>query len=396
MEKKYKVIFHVDLNAFYASCEMAQNPALKNVPLGIGGSKDRGVLTTANYEARKFGVSSAMPVGEARRLCPSLEVLPVNFPLYEHYSDLFFDLLEEYTDVIEKASIDEGYMDMTHPKKDKHPLDLAKEIQNRLLKEYDLPVSIGIAPTMFLAKMASDIKKPLGITVLRKRDLQEKLWPLPIERMHGIGKKTYPDLKLIGIDTIGDLVQYQDMHKLSLVLGNRMQEMLDKANGIDHRVVDPERYSDYKSIGNSETYSLDLQTEEEVFDKLNPLTRKVVNRLVDDHSVAKTVSIQIRYNDFSQITRSFTFEQHTDNFYDIYRIVERLYEENLSSKPIRLLGVSVTNLKPISEHFEQLNLFSSGEEDSPKEKIDVMIEEINKIYGKDFIHKGTKKKDSSE
>lgn len=396
MEKKYKVIFHVDLNAFFASCEMAQNPSLKNVPLGIGGSKDRGVLTTANYEARKYGVSSAMPVGEARRLCPSLEVLPVNFPLYEHYSNIFFDLLHEYSDVIEKASIDEGYMDMTKPLIDKHPLTLAEEIQARLLKEHDLPVSIGIAPTMFLAKMASDMKKPLGITVLRKRDLQEKLWPLPIEYMHGIGKKTYPDLKLIGIETIGDLVHYQDQYKLSLVLGNRMQEMVDKANGLDDRVVDPNRYAEYKSIGNSETYSVDLQTDQEVLEKLTKLARKVVNRLVDDHSVAKTISIQVRYNDFSQITRSFTLEQHTDNFYDIFRIVERLYEENTASKPIRLLGVSVTNLKPTSEHYEQLNLFASVKSDSPKEKIDHMIKEINKLYGKGLIHKGTKKDESEE
>lgn len=396
MEKKYKVIFHVDLNAFFASCEMAQNPALKKVPLGIGGRKDRGVLTTANYEARKYGVSSAMPVGEARRLCPSLEVLPVNFPLYEQYSNLFFDLLSEYTDTIEKASIDEGYLDMSTPKIDQHPLALAKEIQDRLLKQYDLPVSIGIAPNMFLAKMASDMKKPLGITVLRKRDLDKKLWPLPIEKMHGIGKKTYPDLKLIGINTIGDLATYQDDHKLSLVLGNRMQEMQDKANGIDERVVDPLRYEDYKSIGNSETYALDLQTEEEVFDKLTPLTRKVVNRLVDDHSVAKTISIQVRYHDFSQITRSFTLEQHTDNFYDIFQVVERLYEENTSTKPIRLLGVSVTNLKAVSDHYEQLNLFKVKEIDSPNEKINVMLQEINKVYGKDLIHKGTKKNDSSK
>lgn len=396
MEKKYKVIFHVDLNAFFASCEMAQNPALKKIPLGIGGRKDRGVLTTANYEARKYGVSSAMPVGEARRLCPSLEVLPVNFPLYEQYSNLFFDLLSEYTDTIEKASIDEGYLDMRTPKIDQHPLALAKEIQDRLLKQYDLPVSIGIAPNMFLAKMASDMKKPLGITVLRKRDLDKKLWPLPIEKMHGIGKKTYPDLKIIGINTIGDLATYQDDHKLSLVLGNRMQEMQDKANGIDERVVDPLRYEDYKSIGNSETYALDLQTEEEVFDKLTPLTRKVVNRLVDDHSVAKTISIQVRYHDFSQITRSFTLEQHTDNFYDVFQVVERLYEENTSTKPIRLLGVSVTNLKAVSDHYEQLNLFKVKEIDSPNEKINVMLQEINKVYGKDLIHKGTKKNDSSK
>ncbi|MBU1020858.1 MAG: DNA polymerase IV, partial [Firmicutes bacterium] len=212
MEKKYRVIFHIDLNAFFASCEMASNPKLYNIPLGIGGKNDRGVLTTANYEARKSGVRSAMSVVEAKRICPNLVILPVNFPLYQKYSELFFELLSEYSDVIEKGSIDEGYLDMTDALDDKHPLDIAKEIQTRLLEEYNLPVSIGIAPNMFLAKMASDIQKPLGITILRKRDVEEKLWVLPIEEMYGIGKKTYPNLKLIGIHTIGDLVNYQDMN----------------------------------------------------------------------------------------------------------------------------------------------------------------------------------------
>ena len=268
MEKKYRIIFHIDLNAFFASCEMAMDETLKEKPIGIGGSSNRGVLTTANYVARKFGIHSGMSVVEAKRLCSKLIILPVNFDLYHDFSNKFFNLLGEYVSEIEKGSIDEGYIDVTHLSDDIHPLKLAKEIQDRLLFEHKLPVSIGIAPNMFLAKMASDIKKPLGITVLRKRDIEGILWPLPIEDMYGIGKKTYPNLKLLGIHTIGDLVKYNNKKKLGIVLGNRVEEFINKANGIDNRLVNPHRLVKMKSIGTSSTYKTDLYEYQDVIEKL--------------------------------------------------------------------------------------------------------------------------------
>lgn len=391
MEKKYRVIFHIDLNAFFASCEMAEDPSLRDKPIGIGGSSKRGVLTTANYVARKFGVHSAMSVVEAKRLCPELIILPVNFDLYHAYSEKFFALLSEYAETIEKGSIDEGYLDMTPRSEQQHPVDIAKEIQQRLVEEHNLPVSIGIAPNMFLAKMASDMKKPLGITILRKRDVPEKMWPLPIEKMFGIGKKTHPNLKLIGIQTIGDLAQYEDQHKLGLVLGNRVEEFQRKAHGHDDRVIDPDRYIDMKSIGNSQTYSQDLYEYQEILSKLTQLTRRVVNRLQDDQSVAKTISIQVRYNDFSQINRSFTREHHTDSFFEIFPIVERLYDENPSDKPIRLLGVSVSNLIDADHYFRQLNIFQMSDITSQDEAVLRVLDDINEAYGQKIIKKGAKK-----
>lgn len=391
MEKKYRIIFHIDLNAFFASCEMAEDETLRNVPLAIGGTGERSVLTTANYVARKFGVRSAMASIEAKKLCPKLVILPVNFDLYHKYSTIFFDLLGEYVPEIEKGSIDEGYIDVTDLSDDIHPLDLAKEIQERLLNEHKLPVSIGIAPNMFLAKMASNMKKPMGITVLRKRDVEEKLWPLPIEDMYGIGKKTYPNLKLIGIHTIGDLVHYKNEKKLALVLGNRIQEFRDKAKGIDNRVVDPYRYVDMKSIGNSETYTQDLFEYQDILEKLTKLAKKVSNRLKDDGSVTKTISIQVRYNDFSQINRSYTLDFYTDNFFEIYEIVERLYDDNQGDLPIRLLGVSCSNLKDSANNFRQINIFNL-KEDTPKDKaISLVLDSINSAYGQKIIDKGTKK-----
>lgn len=391
MEKKYKVIFHIDLNAFFASCEIAEDPSLKTIPIGIGGRSDRGVLTTANYEARKYGIKSGMSGVEARRLCPKLLMLPVNFDLYNKYSKIFFDLLDEYADSIEKGSIDEGYLDMTDECEDIHPLIIAEEIQNRLLNEHKLPVSIGVAPNMFLAKMASDMKKPLGITVLRKRDLKEKLWPLPIEEMFGIGKKTYPNLKLIGINTIGDLVNYEDKRKLKLVLGNRMEEFLSLANGNDKKIVTPHRHVDMKSIGTSSTYLSDIHEYQVALTNLSNLTKKVTNRLIKDESVTKTISIQVRYNDFSQINRSYTLDFYTDNFFEIYKVVERLFDDNQGDLPIRLLGVSVSNLIPTENNIKQMNIFEVKEDTTMEERVLRLINNINDVYGNKIIKRGTKK-----
>ncbi len=390
MEKKYRIIFHVDLNAFFASCEMAEDESLTNIPLGIGGRRERGVLTTANYIARKFGIKSGMNSIEAKRLCPKLLILPVNFDLYHHYSKIFFDLLSEYSDTIEKGSIDEGYLEMTHLAENVNPIEVAKEIQKRLYDEHKLPVSIGIAPNMFLAKMASDIKKPLGITVLRKRDIAEKLWPLPIEDMFGIGKKTYPNLKLIGINTIGDLANYKNHKKLKLVLGNRLTEFIDKANGIDNKKVEPHRHVEYKSIGTSSTYSVDLHEYQDILTKLVSLTKSVVNRLIKDESVIKTISIQVRYNDFTQINRSKTLDFYTDNFYEIYQVVEELYDNNQGDLPIRLLGVSLSNLKDNINNFRQIDLFNVSKEVTAEEKVLKILNNINETYGQDIIKKGLK------
>ncbi len=392
MKKKYRIIFHVDLNAFFASCEMAEDESLVKIPLGIGGRGDRGVLTTANYVARKFGVSSGMNLVEAKRLCPNLLTLPVNFSLYNKYSQIFFNLLAEYSEIIEKGSIDEGYLDMTNLNEEIHPLDIAREIQERLLKEYKLPVSIGIAPNMFLAKMASNMKKPLGITVLRKRDIENKLWPLPIEKMYGIGKKTYPNLKLIGINTIGELVKYENKKKLKLVLGNRIEEFIDKAKGIDNRVVNPERHVEYKSIGTTQTYSTDIYDYQEAITKFVDLTKKVVNRLIADESIIKTINIQVRYNDFSQINRSKTLDFYTDNFYEVYQVVEQLFDDNQSDLPIRLLGVSVSNLKPSGNNFRQINIFNVSKEATKEEKVINILNNINETYGNKIIKKGIKRR----
>jgi len=183
-----RVYFHIDLNAFFANAEVLLDPSLKGKPIAVSGQTRRSVVSTASYEARAFGVHSAQPLSEALKLCPELEVVTPHFSWYHELSEDFMNIVRSYTDIIEQASIDECYADMTEAiRRFEHPLDLAVQIQKRVLNETGIPCSIGVAPNMFLAKMASDMKKPIGITVLRIREEQSKLWPLPNGDMRGVG-----------------------------------------------------------------------------------------------------------------------------------------------------------------------------------------------------------------
>jgi DNA polymerase-4 len=388
--KKYRIIFHVDLNAFYASCEEAIDPSLKSHPIGIAKNSDRGILTTANYAARKFGVSSAMNVYEAKKRCLHIKIIPPNFALYEAYSDQFFTYLRTFTDQIEPASIDEGYLDLTNDLNGKHPLDIAKEIQETLLNQYQLPVSIGIAPNMFLAKMASDMKKPLGITVLRKRDIQEKLWPLPIEKMFGIGKKTVPNLHLLGIHTIEDLANFKDTDTLRKFLGNQTESFMHKAHGHDTRQVDPTSNEIISSIGNSRTYEGFLHTFEACEEALTDLTQSVYDRLVKHERSTKTIAVSVRTNDFESHSKHFSFEYHTQSYELIREVVDYLFDELYNEKPVHLLGVSASNLKKQAQLFRQLTIFETEKPLNKETHIDKLLKSINDNYENPLLKKGLK------
>ena len=200
------VYFHIDLNAFFVSAECILDPSLKGKPVAVCGQTRRSVVATASYEARKYGVHSAMPVSEARHLCPGLIMVEPHFQWYRSLSEEFMNIVYSITPEVEQASIDECYADMTVPiQAYEKPLDLAWNLQRRILRELQLPCSIGIGPNMFLAKMGSDMKKPMGITVMRIREVPAKLWPLPIRDMRGIGERTLPYMEDLGIKTIGDL-----------------------------------------------------------------------------------------------------------------------------------------------------------------------------------------------
>lgn len=389
--KKYRILLHVDLNAFFASCEEAENPALRDKPIGIGKDSDRGILTTANYVARRFGVSSAMPVAEARKRCPNLLVLPGNMALYQRYSETFFEYLRTITDQVEPASIDEAYLDITELADKIHPMKLAEKIQKTLHDNHRLPVSIGIGPNRFLAKMASDMKKPLGITVLRKRDVKEKLWPLPIERMVGIGRKTVPDLKLIGIRTIGDLANYKDRQNLNKFLGNQTDAFVGKAHGEGSAYVDPSRAETVHSIGNSKTYENFLHDYASMMSALERLTEKVVERLNKKNLAAKNVGVQLRTSEYVQRSKQLTLPQHTTSYDVIFEAVEHLFDDLYEDKPVHLLGVSVAQLTEQANVVRQLNIFEAKEPLERDTHISKLLESINRHYDKPLLNKGIKK-----
>ncbi len=392
MKKKGRIIFHIDMNAFFISCELISKPSLINKAIAISGNNakfNKGVIVTASYEAREYGVKAAMPVFQARKLCPHLLIIPSNMNLYRECSQKFKNFLKEYTSLIEIASIDEAYLDVTELCKNIHPLALAKEIQQKLLNIYQLPTSIGIAANKFLAKMASDMKKPLGITVLRNKELKEKLWPLKINEMYGIGKKTAPKLIDNDILTIGDIVKNPE--KAKKILGNQFNHFYLNALGYGNNIVDPNKNDSYQSIGNSTTFQELITTETVAYKKLKELTQIVVSRLIKHSYLIKTISIQIKYADYKSHTKSYTLNYHTQDISIIYNNVIDLFDELWNKNLIRLLGVNTSNIIEKRDNIEQLNLFTY-ENQVNNENIIKLMNDINRKFGENTIKRGYKLK----
>lgn len=380
--KKGRVIFHVDMNSFYASVEMAYNPELKGKPLAIAGNPEerRGIVVTSSYEARAKGVKTTMPLWEARRLCPDLIVMRPNFNRYRKASKEMFKILSEVTPYIQPVSIDEGYMDITECQQQGTPPEIAEKIQQRILNELDLPCSIGIAPNKFLAKMASDMKKPLGITILRKRDLPQKLWPLTVESMYGVGSKTATKLNQVNIQTIEDLVR-ADLYTLKRLLGINGERLQNRAKGIDPSPVDPDAIYEFKSIGSSETLPHDTTNESEIKRLLRQLARNVARRVKRKQAVGQTVQLTIRYYNRKTITRSLKLSEYIETEDDIFAISVDLFEQNWNGEPIRLLGTTLQDVMEKKDVAQQLDLFTY-ENEANKEKLYMAIDQLTEKYGK--------------
>ena len=388
----FRIIFHIDLNAFFASCETILRPELQNLPLAITGEKSskRGIVVTANYVARQYGVHSAMPLMQAKKKCPHLVVASANFDLYRKISQQFIQLLHEYSDQVEKASIDEAYVDVTHLYQEIHPLHLAQQIQQRIFNELKIGCSIGVAPNKFLAKMASDMKKPNGITVLRKRDLPHILWPMPIEEMFGVGKASSPKLKQIGINTIGDVVQYKDVDKIEQLFGHHALKWIENAKGNDQNPINPNMYEVPSSIGHSTTFSKDYCFAEEIKAEAKRMCIKTSNRLKKYGLYAKTISIQLKDTSFKQITRSQTVQVPIQSVNELYPIIEELFDEHWEGQALRLIGVNTTNLVNTNKVTQQLNLFNY-QSFASEEKLNQTIQQIKTKHGTHLIQKGIQK-----
>jgi DNA polymerase-4 len=383
-----RIILHIDMNSFYASVEQSYDPTLKGKAIAIAGNpkERRGILVTCSYEARAKGVYTTMSVWEAKRKCPELILLPPNFERYRIASKAMFDLLRSYTHLVEPVSIDEGYMDLTFIDRPLNTLEIANEIQQRLLTELDLPCSIGIAPNKFLAKTASNLKKPMGITVLRKRDIDKILWPLPVLDMHGVGESSATKLNSIGLRTIGDIARAEE-GLLKGTLGKNGIRLKNRANGIDERAVDPDSVYDTKSVGNSTTLPSDETDLRELKKVFQQLSGKVAIRLDSKRLAGPTVSIQIRDADWRNFSRSQSFRNMIYGKEKIFEVAWSLFKKNWDGQPIRLLGVTVSNVVDRVDFTEQLSIYNF-EEHAKEEPILKLVESLQTKFGKEMITRG--------
>ncbi len=392
----YRIIFHIDMNCFFASCEIAENPELKGLPVVVAHNDifRKSIILTATYEARKYGIYTTMLVKDAIKLCPNLVVVEPNHELYSEYSKKFFSYLYTITNKIEPMSIDEGFMDVTDVCKGEDAIELAQTIQTKLLNEYNLPCSIGIAPNKFLAKTASDMKKPLGITVLRKREVPLKLWPLPIEDIVGIGKKTAPKLHEIGIKTIGDIANFKNIDLLKLTVGNALTEyLIARSNGIDTAPVNYENFDDVSSISNSSTFDVDEYDDKIFKSSLKVLTNSVSYRLEKDGYLAYTIGVQIKYNNFQMINRSKGLNTPINDSKEMYLIICDLFDEYYDGvTPIRLLGVFATRLKKEDNIVKQYTLFDDFDQIDKENNIQELLSKINNQFNTNIINFGYKNK----
>jgi len=388
-----RVIFLVDMNSFFISCELTRRPELAGKPAAVAGDpKTRtGIILTANYEARKYGIKTTMVVHEALKLCPGLLLVPPDHHFYEEKSRQVMKILSDFTPAVEENSIDEAWLDMTGCEKIfGSPPESAALIMKRLKEELDLPCSIGISENKFLSKMASEMKKPMGITELWKKDIAQKLWPLPVRAMYGVGKQTALKLQSMGIENIGELAN-SDRLRLIKKFGKTGAELHALANGIDDSPLSAHDHASVKSIGRSVTLSRDITDINDARAEFLEMAEEIGLSARKEGKKGRTVQITIKYADFRTITRQTTVAPtcHTG---DIFQHGFELLVKNWNKKqPVRLLGLTLTGFdnEPASE---QLSIFDSNEgpvEDEKLDKLESALDTLREKYGKSIVNRAT-------
>ncbi|GLV13287.1 DNA polymerase IV 1 [Alicyclobacillus hesperidum] len=360
-------ILHIDMNAFYASCHVAQSPdRYRGKPIAVAGNPEtrHGIVVTASYEARARGVRTTMTVAEAMRACPELLVIRPDFPLYRTFARQVFDIVRRFTPAVEIVSIDECYADVTGSGQFGDAMEIARRIQSILRAELQLPCSIGVATNKFFAKMGSDLRKPMAITRIDDANYQSLLWPLPVSAMYGVGRRTALALYKAGIRTIGDLA-VAPLEVLERTCGSRGAVLQQHANGLDERPVVSERPSP-KSVGHSVTLPVDATDQEIIRRTLLQLADQVGRRLRKHGKAGRVVTLTIRDKFMHTISRQSKRAMASNLTEDIYGDALALLNANWpEQKPIRLLGISVSELVDVNEVdiSWQLGLF-----DSPRDR----------------------------
>ena len=354
MTRPPEPILHVDLDAFYAGVEMQKDPSLRGKPVVVGGTGARGVVASASYEARAFGVRSAMPSVRARRLCPEAIFVAPDFDAYSAHSNRFREVLCSYTPLVEPISLDEAFLDVGGATRlFGEPERIAGSIRDDVRREVGVTCSVGVASTKFVAKVASDLCKPDGLLHVPARDTLAFLGPLPVGRLWGVGEKTGELLGRLAIRTIGDLGR-TPRAVLERLLGEaHARHLTELSHGVDDRAVIP--YEAPKSVGHEETFERDLDQPQEILRELLLLCGKVAARLRKDGYRARTVVLKARLASFATLTRSRTLADATDVGVDLYRVVSELYGSLPgANRRFRLLGVQASGLVPAGA--EQLAL----------------------------------------
>ena len=389
-----KVIVHIDLNAFFARCEEIKDPSLENKAVAIGHDGRGGIVSTCSYEARKFGVSSAMPMFKARQLCPHIIVITPDYHYYSAMSKRFYRFVKNYTPLVEMASVDECFADFTDVVKgQKDVVSFFRKMQEDLFKETKLKCSIGVSTTKFLAKMASDYQKPMGLTIIHKRNIANILFPLKVDSMFGVGKKTAPRLKSVGIKTIGDL--YQKMNEenedVKNILGKSFFMLKDWLEGKGSDEIELEKW-DPKSIGNSTTLPYDTDNEMEIKKYFLSLAKEVSERAKKEDKLGHTIQIVVKDQTFKSFNKSISFpESPTNEWQKIYDYACALYDKNFTKMTLRLVGITLQNLIDYQDMAVQMSLFdySSHEKESATK---LLINELNRSLKKPLLKRASEVK----
>lgn len=379
-----RYILHVDMDAFFAAIEQRDNPVLLGKPVVVGadpkGGKGRGVVSTCSYEARKFGIHSAMPISIAYKRCPKAVFLPVDSEKYNQTSDEIYDIFYNFTPKVEMISIDEAFLDISGSF---HlfggPVETCKLLKSRVKEKTKLTASVGLAPTKMVAKIASDIKKPDGLVVVNQGKVLDFLWPLDIDKIWGLGKKSKVIFNDLGIKTIGDLAK-MDLGEVERILGKNGEYFWALANGIDERGVEIEEEA--KSISNEHTFAEDVEGKRIIEAALISLCEKVSGRLRQEGFKGKTITLKIRLEGFLTYTRAKTLDKPTNFMDTIYKTIKELLDKfNRKGKKVRLVGVKVSNF---TQGEIQATLFEEKDEDK-QERMHQAIDKIKNKFGREAI-----------
>ncbi|NOX33960.1 MAG: DNA polymerase IV [Deltaproteobacteria bacterium] len=381
------MILHIDMDAFFAAVEQRDNPALKNRPVIVSGNSKRSVVSTASYEARKFGIRSAMPVFMAKKKCGKLVIVPANIKKYRAASKKIMAILFHFSPLVEQVSIDEAYVDIKGCERlFGSPEEMARAIKRKIYTDLSLTSSIGIAPVKFLSKIASDMNKPDGLTIITKSNVKDFIFSLPIQKVPGVGKNTMKHMEKLKIKTLGDINKYT-LPILTRKFGKMGQKLMELSKGIDLSKVETNNIR--KSISSETTLPKDIFDFETVKDMILDRSQSVGKDLRKKNLVCKNVFIKLKFSDFSQITRSKKLADSICSSSAIFNEALALFKKIRLKKKIRLVGVGVTSLKDKNTPVQMQLIPDTNKQAKQWESVDSAIDSISEKFGDDIIKKAS-------